>query len=121
MPKAIAELETALRLEPGNSENVANLGHAFARAGRTVDALRLIARLKASADTAYLSPYPVGVIHAGLGDTDQAFAWFERAFTDRSGQMVFYLATDNRMDPLRSDPRFVSLQKRIGLPTVPVR
>ena len=83
--------------------------------------MQLITRLKASADTAYLSPYPVGVIYAGLGDRDQAFAWFERAFSDRSAQMPFYLATDNRMDPLRSDPRFVSLQQRIGLPTVPVR
>lgn len=119
MPKAIAEHETANRLEPGNSENIANLGHAYARAGRKDDAMRLIARLKASGDTAYLSPYPVGVIYAGLRHRDQAFAWFERAFADRSGQMSFYLATDNRMDPLRTDPRFISLQKRIGLPVVP--
>ncbi len=121
MPKAIAELETALALEPANSENIANLGHAYGRVGRKDDAMRLIARLKASADTAYLSPYPVGVIYAGLGDKDQAFAWFERAFADRSAQMSFYLATDNRMDPLRGDPRFVSLQKRIGLPVVQTR
>jgi serine/threonine protein kinase len=58
----------------------------------------------------------VAVIHAGLGHKDQAFALLDQAYKDRSYYLPTYLATDARMDSLRSDPRFGELNRRAGLP-----
>ena len=52
--------------------------------------------------------------YVGLGDKEQAFAWLEKAEQERS-LGLFFLKTDPLMDPLRSDPRFRTLLKRIGL------
>ena len=51
----------------------------------------------------------------GLGDKDQAFALLDQAYKDRSYYLATYLATDARMDSLRSDPRFGN-SRRVGLP-----
>jgi len=64
----------------------------------------------------YVSPYGIAVIYAGLGDKEQAFAWLERAFKERSYFMAVYLTTDARLDVLHADPRFADLRKRVGLP-----
>ena len=56
------------------------------------------------------------VIHAGLGHKDQAFALLDHADKDWSYYLPTYLATDARMDSLRSDPRFGELKRRVSLP-----
>ena len=63
-------------------------------------------------------PFPpyVAAVHAGLGDKDQAFAWLDRAYNERSSMLALYLTNDPRMDTLRSDPRFAEFVRRIGLP-----
>ena len=64
----------------------------------------------------YVAPYNLAAIYAGLGEKDQAFAWLDRAYADRSGFLAFYFTTDTRLDNLRSDPRFAELLRRVGLP-----
>jgi hypothetical protein len=54
------------------------------------------------------------LVYAGLGEKDKAFEWLERAYRDHSGS-VRYLKVEPRLDPLRSDPRFLELMRRIGL------
>jgi len=51
----------------------------------------------------------------GLQENDQAFAWLERAFKHRSTWLT-YLKVEPQLDPLRSDPRFQNLLRRVGLP-----
>jgi hypothetical protein len=51
---------------------------------------------------------------AGVGDSDTAFQWLEKAYAQRESQMAFLNIT-RRMDPLRSDPRFADLLRRMGL------
>jgi hypothetical protein len=61
----------------------------------------------------------VAIIHAGLGEKDKAFAWLNRAYQDRSYLLSVYLNTDNRLDNLRSDPRFAELRPKMRLPDIP--
>ncbi len=58
--------------------------------------------------------YGIGVIHAGLGEDDQAFEWLERAYEERSSRLV-YLKVDPPLDNLRPDPRFEDLLRRVRL------
>jgi serine/threonine-protein kinase len=54
------------------------------------------------------------VIHAALGEKDQAFEWFEKAFQARSEELLF-LKVDPKMDSLRSDARYANLLRRLKL------
>ena len=54
--------------------------------------------------------------YAGLDDKEQAFAWLEKAYEERRQRMV-WLNVDAFLDPLRSDPRFDDLVRRVGLPS----
>lgn len=62
----------------------------------------------------YVTPAAVVNVYTGLGDKDQAFAWLEKAFQEHSYYMA-YLKVFPLDDPLRSDPRFDDLLRRIGL------
>jgi eukaryotic-like serine/threonine-protein kinase len=53
-------------------------------------------------------------VYAGLGDKDQAFAWLEKGFQDRSGQLG-RTRWEPPYDSLHSDPRYTDLLKRMGL------
>jgi serine/threonine-protein kinase len=63
----------------------------------------------------YEDPANVGYLYAVLGDKDQAFAWLEKAYADKSVALAG-IKTDHAMDALRSDPRYIDLLKRMGLP-----
>ncbi len=56
----------------------------------------------------------MAIIYAGLGEKEQAFAWLEEAYADRSARLPF-LKIEPRFDSLRSDPRFADLVRRVGL------
>ena len=62
----------------------------------------------------YTPAYDRAVIYAGLEDRDRAFEWLERAYNERSSWMS-YLNVEPRLDPLRSDPWFADLVRRVGL------
>jgi hypothetical protein len=63
----------------------------------------------------YVSPFYVAIVYIGLGKTETAMDWMERAFADRSNGLVF-LKVEPEVDPLRSNPRFIALQKRLNFP-----
>ena len=115
MPEAISAYQKAIEGDSTNAESWSNLGHAYAVSGRPADARRILADLKTTSSTGYVSPYYIALIYAGLGDKDKALVWFERAVDDRSGQPALFY-NDARWDTLHADPRWASLIKRIGLP-----
>ena len=59
------------------------------------------------------TPFDMAEIYAQLGEKDRAFAWLERAYEERSFLMM-YLKVAPKLDPLRSDPRFEDLLRRVG-------
>ena len=61
----------------------------------------------------YVAPYWRGVVYTGLGKKDEAFALLEKASEEHDGSMVF-LKVDPVFDSIRSDPRFISLMKKMG-------
>ena len=115
LPEAIAEFQLALEVEKDQTEIWAGLGYAYAVSGKRGEAQKVLDHLKELSAHSDVAPYNVAIIYAGLGDKDQAFAWLERAYKERSYFMAEYLPTDERLDSLRADPRFVSLRRRVGL------
>jgi TolB-like protein/Tfp pilus assembly protein PilF len=114
-PEEMAELQKALDLSGGDTNEVAALGRTYALAGRTADAMKSLNELTMRSQQTYVQPAWVAVIHTALGDTDQAFDWLERAFNDQSASLVL-LKVDPAFDPIRKDARFLDLMRRVGLP-----
>jgi tetratricopeptide (TPR) repeat protein len=116
---AIAELRKAVPLYGKQPMLLGALAHACAQAGEREEALKLVAELNRieAEKSGYVSPFGLIWAYAGLGDKDQAFAWLERAYQERFDRMV-WLNVDPLLAPLRSDPRFADLVRRVGLPTV---
>jgi len=61
----------------------------------------------------YISPYFIALVHIGLGEKEQALAWLQKAYEDRSGLMT-WLRSEPKLDSLRSDSRFKDLEIRVG-------
>ena len=67
------------------------------------------------ASGAHVSPVAFATLHLGLGDVERALDWTERCFGERRGWLA-YLRVNPIFDPLRGDPRFEALTRRMGLP-----
>lgn len=92
-----------------------HLGNAYARLGRITEANATIEQLKQHVEKSGIGRYEIALIYAGMHRNDEAFAWLEKAYAVRDKGLT-YLKIDPCLDPLRSDPRFVPLQKQIGIP-----
>ncbi len=73
------------------------------------------ARLERQAVDGDVNAWYLAIANARLGDSDAAFHWLEKMYEARDGSLTF-LHADPRLDPLRSDPRFDDLLRRIGFP-----
>jgi len=94
--------------------SLALLGYAHARLGERSQALRMLEQLEAASKQSYTPAFSFAVVYAGLGEKDQAFTWLEKAYGERTSRLG-YLKVEPLWDPLRSDPRFAELVRRIGL------
>ena len=112
--EAIPVLEKALSVSDRSPAVIGVLVRAYAFAGRRADALRLLAELKRRAQAGYVTPAAFVHAYLGLGEYDQAFVWFEQAYQEQSNMLQF-LKVNPFYDPLRGDPRFKDLVRRVGL------
>jgi len=112
---AIRELQKAEALSQQNALVLGGLGYAYAISSDKNQARAVLRSLENQASTQYVDPYAFAVVYAGLGDKDKGFMWLERANEDRDCWIVF-LNAEPMLDSLRSDPRFSSLSRRLGLP-----
>jgi len=114
--EAIAEWETAVDLTSGQSAVYrARLGRTLALADRRSEALEILRELTELAGREYVSPVVFVEIYIGLGDNDEAIDWLEKAYEERSAYMAL-LKVYKRFDPLRSEPRFQDLLRRMNFP-----
>ena len=79
--------------------------------GRREDALRILEEVRGSA----IYPLMVADVYVALGEADAAFEWIEKADEDRETSIT-WIRVSSGLDPLRSDPRFQDLLRRIGFP-----
>jgi TolB-like protein/Tfp pilus assembly protein PilF len=112
---ALSELKEGVRLSAGSTYALAKLGQGYAANGKADDARALLDQLHILSAQKYVSPYDIAMIHLALCEHDQAFSCLDRAFEQRS-LWLGYLNLEPQLDPLRSDPRFHDLQRRVGLP-----
>jgi hypothetical protein len=107
-------LEKSLALTERSAAVVGVLVSAYAHAGHRADALRLLDELKRRQQTGYVPTAAFVNAYLGLGDYEQAFAWLERGYLEQS-MILQYLKVHPFFDPLRGDPRFADLMRRVGL------
>jgi hypothetical protein len=90
------------------------LVRAYAHAGRRADALGLLAELKRRKQSGYVPAAAFVNAYLGLGENEEAFAWLEQAYKEQSN-ILQWLKVHPYFDPLRDDPRFKDLLRRVGL------
>ena len=110
--EAVAELQKAVELSGGSPAFIANLARAYVASGKKNKALKLLSDLKKRSNPSYSNASEIAVIYASLGDSDQAMNWLEKGYEERFNPGVLLRPG---FDPLRSDPRFQDLARRIGL------
>ncbi len=110
--KAVAEMRKAVQLSGNSPKCIANLARAYVLSGKRNEAVQLLNGLKKRSDPGNSSALEIATIYASLGDTNEAMNWLDKAYNDRFNPGVLLRPG---FDPLRSDPRFQDLERRIGL------
>jgi len=113
--EAIAEFQKAIPLSGDSPDEPAELARAYALAGRRDEALKIIGELNKLSESKYVSPTSIAAIYGALGDKNQAFAFLNNAFDERDSILIM-LKVEPMLDPLRTDPRFAELTRKVGLP-----
>jgi TolB-like protein/Flp pilus assembly protein TadD len=113
--EAIAAYQKAINLSQRTTNIVGLLGHAYAVSGRRGEALKILKELKEISAHGYVSPYDLAILYTGLGDKDNAINQLNRAYEERAG-WIMALKVEPMFDPLRSDPRFADLQRKMNFP-----
>jgi len=111
---AIAEFQRAIELNGHSWAFDANLAYAYAASGHTVDAQRIAGELEQLDERNGSLEANIALIYVGLGNADAAISWLDRAYGDRFNPSIIVRP---EFDPLRSDPRFKDLMRRLGLGT----
>jgi tetratricopeptide (TPR) repeat protein len=111
--EAIVELQKANELSGGDTTCIAVLACAYAASGSEDEALKLLNELKSRPNHRFSYAAQEALIYASLDDKDQAMALLEKAYENRFDALAL---RSPAFDPLRSDPRFQNLVRRIGLP-----
>ena len=114
---AIPPLERAVSLSHRSPGAIGVLARAYGHAGRRSDALRLIEELKRRRQNGYVPTAPFVQAYVGIANYDAAFAWFERAYEEKSN-ILQWIKVEPFPDVMRNDPRFAALIHRVGLDQV---
>ena len=113
--EAVKELEQAVQSSPESSVYRSMLAYVYAQTGRIEEARKILGDVIQEAKSDRASWMDVAGVYAALGEQDHAFAALEMAFQRRDSRMTMLLNHEALM-PLRSDPRFSDLVRRVGLP-----
>ena len=113
--EAVAAAQKAQQLAPGEHLSAAYLATALARSGRTPEAEVMIEDFRRKEKNENFQPSLIAIALTSLGKTDEAFACLDRAATVHDPMMAMFLTSEPTLEPLRKDPRYRPLLRRIGL------
>ncbi len=112
--EALAAFDKAIELSRGNSEAISVRAYYYARTGDQVQARAALAQLESLGAQRYVPPYHFALVHAGLGETDEALTCLENGYEERDLRLT-WLKGEPCWDSLRSDAHFAEIVRRIGL------
>src|ERR1044071_4943154 len=111
--EAVAAFQKARHIENSIPEVLAALGHGYAVSGKRVEALKIIRELQDRSKKEFIPSYSIATIYVGLGMKDQALQHLVKSYDEGSYYMI-HLKVEPILDPLRADPRFTDLMRRVG-------
>ena len=114
--RAAEEFRKAAELSGKNAQGMMFRGQAEALEGHRQDAERTIEEMKALSAQRYIQPAYIASLYARLDEKDKALEWLEKAYEDHSFDLIF-LRVAPIWDPLRADPRFRDLLRRVNQAT----
>ena len=109
---AIVEYQKARALNDDPSV-LGVLARAYGLSGNKLEAEKMLDQLKELSKQRYVAAYSFALVYLGLGDKEEALRWLEQSYQDRAGSDIGYIRVDPLLDPLRGDPRFEALAKKI--------
>ncbi len=115
--EARGEYEEGRRLSGGVAGPSFGLGHLEASSGNAAAARRILDELTVARSHRVVSAWGLAALHARLGDVDEAFRWLDVAVEEHATGLVF-LRVHPRLDPIRQDPRYQALLRKVGLEAV---
>jgi TolB-like protein/Tfp pilus assembly protein PilF/tRNA A-37 threonylcarbamoyl transferase component Bud32 len=105
----------AIELEGESKDRSTGIAGCYALIGRQEEARKILNNVIEYSKGNYYSSEDIAEVFAALGEKDQVFAWLEKAFRARDPGLINYLKNAHRYDPVRSDPRYAALLRKIGL------
>lgn len=114
LEESAAAFQRALQLSPQSPVMQAALGRTLALSGKRKEALSILDELLDLGGKRYVSPFEIGLLHFALDATGEGFQWIEKAFQDRSYELIT-IRVDPRLEPLEGNPRLHGLIGRMGL------
>jgi len=113
---AIKELKKARTLSGGSAQPLSMLGYTFAVMGQRERALEMLDELESVAADRYVPPYNFALLHNGLHDDDNMFAWLERAYEARDVLLAAFIKADPVWTRLQNEERFKKILTEMNLP-----
>jgi tetratricopeptide (TPR) repeat protein len=114
--EAREQYEEGRRISGGIAGPSFGLAHLEAASGNEKEARRILAELTEARSKRVVSAWGIAAVHASLGDVDEAFRWLDVAVEEGASGLIL-LRVHPRLDPIRNDPRYPPLVRRVGLDT----
>ena len=115
LDEALSVFSKATSLTKGAGLDAPAVGYACAVAGRRDQALEILGQYKREEKWTYVSPYNIAAVYVGLNERDKALDYLEKAFAERTCALAF-VKVEPLWDPIRPDPRFQDLLRRMNFP-----
>jgi len=115
LAEGTAAMEKAAELSGRNSLLLGFLGYFYTLAGRYTEARQLLEELKVRRETTYVSAQAIGMLYLGLGEPELFWEYFAQAMEGRDILFIYLLKSEPAFDPLRSDPRYHALLRKMNL------
>ena len=113
--KALEDFQLGAKLSNNDQFALADLGYAHAELGNQKEAIATVKRLLEMSKHRYVAPLYLAAVYCALRNNDRAFEWLNKAYEERGNANFIWLDVDPWWDPIRSDPRFTELLRRLNL------